>query len=155
MFMTKPTTQTDPGPNTAETQFYRQALHDLIDIGADLARKLDAQATAQAGQQAKVKPVRLVTDAPPAPPPVPDALIRIAADFDRVASAVRRSIMLAQSLDEPAKQPALNPVQGPDRAASRTQPGPVRAAKGLPEDPAEAIGTVLRHHARWRLPPES
>ena len=104
--MTQHTVQTNPGPHAAETQFYRQALHDLIDIGADLARQLHAQALAQAVPQPKAKPVRLVTEAPSAPPPDPDALINIAAAFDRIASAVRQCIMLAQSLDQPARDPA-------------------------------------------------
>ncbi len=281
--MIKQTTQTDLGPHAAETQVHRQALHDLIDIGADLARQLHAQAIAQAAQQAKVKPLRLVTEAPPTPPPGPDALIKIAADFDRVASAVRRCILLAQNLDQPV-QPAHGPAQyrtaarkrilravedaiqrpadnpdcddpetlhaelldrmdapdlddeiadrpvpdiikdicrdlglaalpgtrpwkrrtpadiaglharaaapssahpsspgpqdGPPAAAysapvhstpdpqpghpaaiPHLQPGPARAANGLPDDPAETVATVPRHHARtdarWRLPPEN
>ncbi|MGI4942133.1 MAG: hypothetical protein ACRYHQ_16485 [Janthinobacterium lividum] len=119
----------DPGPNAAETQLYRQALHNLIDIGADLARQLHAQAIAEAAQQAKAKPVRLVTEAPPASLPGPDALIKTAEAFDRVASAVRRCIMLAQSFDQPTR------------------------------NPTEAVGTVLRHtartDARWRLPPKN
>ncbi len=114
--MTKETIQPDPDPHAAETQLYRQALHELIDIGADLARRLHAQATAQAAQQAKAKPMRLVTEAPPAPAPSPDALINLAAAFDLNASAVRRCIMLAQSLDEPPK-PASDPA--PDRTAAR------------------------------------
>jgi hypothetical protein len=114
--MTKKITQTDPGSHAAETQLYRQALHDLIDIGADLARRLHAQATAQAAQQATAKPVRLVTEAPPAPAPSPGALISTAAAFDSVASAVRRCIMLAQNLDEPPK-PASDPA--PDSTAAR------------------------------------
>ncbi len=112
--MTKQINRPDPGPHAAETQLYRQALHDLIEIGADLARRLHAQATAQAAQQAKAKPLRLVTEAPPAPSP--DALINIAAAFDLSASAVRRCIMLAQSLGEPPK-PASDPA--PDRTAAR------------------------------------
>jgi len=114
--MTEQTNQPDPGPQAAETELYRQALHDLIEIGADLARRLHAQATAQAAQQAKAKPVRLVTEAPPAPAPSPNALINIAAAFDLSASAVRRCIMLAQSLDEPPK-PASDPA--PDRTIAR------------------------------------
>ncbi len=130
--MTQQIIQPDPGPHAAETQLSRQALHDLIDIGADLARQLHAQAIAQAAQQTKPKPVRLVTETPPAPPPEPDALIKTAEAFDRVAGAVRRCIMLAQSLNQPV-QPA--------------------------RDPAEAVPLLPRHHpgteARWRLPPES
>lgn len=127
--MTQQIVQTDPGPNAAEIQLYRQTLHDLIDIGAELARQLHAEALAQTARP-KAKPLRLVTEAPPAPPPGPDALIKIAADFDRVSSAVRRCIMLVQSLNQPV-QPAREPAQH---------------------------RTVPRHHTRtdagWRLPPE-
>ena len=125
--MTKQITQADPGPHAAETQFYRQALNDLIDVGADLARQLHAQAMAQAAQQAKARPLRLVTDAPPAPPPGPDTLIEIAAAFDQVARAVRRCVMLEQSLDQPV-QPARDPAQH---------------------------RTVPRRYARWGLPSEA
>ena len=53
----------DPGPQSADTQSYRQVLHDLITMGADLARVLHGHATAQAPQQAAAHP----THPPPAP----------------------------------------------------------------------------------------
>ncbi len=130
--MTKQIVPSDPGPHAAETQVHRQTLHDLIEKGADLARQLHAQAIATAAQQAKAKPLRLVTEAPPAPPPGPDALIKIAADFDRVASAVRRSIMLAQSLDQPV-QPAHGPAQHRPAASKRI----VRAVEEAIQGPAD------------------
>jgi hypothetical protein len=123
---------TEPGPQAADTQLYRHALHGLINVGANLAQHLNAQANAQAAQQASApaprptpaphasdpQPAPQATDAQPAPAPAPapDALIRLAAAFDQVARAVRRCIAQAQALDTP-KQPARNPA--PDRTAAR------------------------------------
>ncbi len=102
--------QADPGHQAADAQYYRQVLHGLIDIGADLARLLHQQATppAQAPQQGR--------DPQPTPPPAEDALPTITAAFDRIARAVRRCIALARSLTEPA-QPANDPAR--HRAAAR------------------------------------
>ena len=115
-----------PGPRDADTQGYRQVLHDLIHLGADLARCLHGQATAHVAQQAAAPPAQpathaqQITDARHAtdaqPVPASDALISLAAAFDRIARAVRRSIMLARSLAEPV-QPARDPAQA--RTAAR------------------------------------
>jgi len=127
---TQATPQDDPGPQAANAPYYRGVLHGLIDRGADLARLLHEQATAQAMQQAAAHaqqaaaPAQQATDAQPAPAPAPapapsatpDALNKTAAVFDQIARAVRRCIALAQSLDEPAK-PARTPA--PDRTAAR------------------------------------
>jgi hypothetical protein len=124
---------TEPGQHAAnahaadthatDAQYYRHALHDLIDLGSDLARLLHQQASAQAAQQAITQAHAAPQDpAPqPAPAPAPDALtpdtlISIAAAFDRIARAIRRSIALARSLADPAP-PAKNPAQ--HRAAAR------------------------------------
>jgi hypothetical protein len=93
-----------PGLHGADAHYYRHVLHDLIDMGAGLARLLHQQATA-AAQAAPQGPAPL-----PAPPPAPDALISIAAAFDRIARAVRRSIALARSLANPVP-PARDPAQ--------------------------------------------
>ncbi len=102
--------QTDPGQQAPDAQYYRQVLHGLIDIGADLARLLHQQATppAQAPHQG--------TEPQPTPPPAQDALLTITAAFDRTARAVRRCIALAQHLNDPV-QPANDPAR--HRAAAR------------------------------------
>ena len=115
-----------PGPHDADAQGHRRVLNDLIAMGADLARFLHGQAAAHAAQQAAAPPaqpathaqqitdVRHATDAQPIP--ASDALISLAAAFDRTARAVRRGILLARSLAEPV-QPARDPAQA--RAATR------------------------------------
>ena len=113
---THPTPQAASGPqptdtHAADTEFYRQALHDLIDVGTRLARHLPAQADAQAAQQAST-PALQPTDVQPAPAPVPpasDTLVKIVASFDPLARAVRRCIAQAQNLDAPKQQQAARP----------------------------------------------
>jgi hypothetical protein len=99
-----------PNQYAADAQYYRQALHELIDMGTGLARLLHQQATTQA-HAAPQDP-----GSQPAPVPAPDPLISIAAAFDRIARAVRRSIALARSLADPVP-PARDPAQ--HRAAAR------------------------------------
>ncbi len=93
-----------PHPDTAEPSspadqaaedalYYRRVLHELIDMGADLARTVHGQAMAD--------------DAGMAP--------ELAVDFDRIARSVRRSIALARSLSEP-----VSPRAAHDDAARRT-----------------------------------
>ncbi len=108
---------TEPGPHApgqpaADTHYYRQVLHDLIDMGTGFARLLHQQATTPA-HAAPQHPVL-----PPAPTPAPDAAITVAlaAAFDRIARAVRRSIALARSLADPVP-PARDPAQ--HRATAR------------------------------------
>ena len=67
----------------ADALYYRDVLHQLIDMGLDLARQLHQQATTQAP----------APDATPAPDP--------AFAFDRIARAIRRTVALARSLAEP------------------------------------------------------
>jgi hypothetical protein len=72
-------------PDTADTEaaaeaaYFRQVLHDLIDIGADIARALRQQAQADAA---------------------PEAGSDIATGFDRVSRAIRRNMLLARRLGE-------------------------------------------------------
>ena len=121
-----------------DAQRHRQVLNDLIDIGADLARLLHGQAQAQAAQtpQQVTPPTQQAAaqlasqpgaappppNAQPAPAPAPAAnpaaLVNLASAFDQVARAVRRCILLAQSLDKPAA-PAKDPTR--ERAAARMQ----------------------------------
>ncbi len=101
-----------PGQQAADAQYYREVLHDLINMGTDLAHLLHQQATAQSAQQAAA-PAPQATEAHPAPAPAPDAAPDLTQDFppdaapdltasfDRMARAVRRSIALARTLAEP------------------------------------------------------
>ena len=80
----------EPAENDTETDrrdvdasYYRGILHEMIDMGADLARRVHRQVTSQ-GDDA-----------------VPDAEAVVA--FERVSRIVRRSILLAQRLDEPVR----------------------------------------------------
>jgi len=109
------THQDNPGHQAADTHAHHQVLDGLINIGADLARLLHQQATAQA-QAAQQRPAPQATAAQPVPPPAPDALIKITAAFDQAARAVRRCIALFRSLNEPM-HPARNPA--PNRTAAR------------------------------------
>ena len=63
--------------DAADVRFYRAALHELIEMGVDLARDVC--------RQAKLAPLA-------------DATVM----YERVAQAVRRTIALAQRLDTPA-----------------------------------------------------
>ena len=66
----------------SHTEYYRRILHDLIDMGADLARQIHAQGTADTPS----------TTTPPQDPTIP---------FDRIARTIRRTVLLAQQLDHP------------------------------------------------------
>ena len=107
-----------PGQQAADAHDYRQVLHELIDMGAGLARLLHQQATSQAAQLTAAPAAPQPPAPQPEPPatPTPNLLISIAAAFDRIARAVRRSIALARSLDALAP-PARDPAQ--HRAAAR------------------------------------
>lgn len=101
-------TPTNPTDHPAHPHAYHAVLHDLITMGADLARAVHHQATAhtQAAEAAL----------PPTPRPNPDTLIHLATSFERIARAIRRCIALSQHLGQPAK-PANDPAQL--RAAAR------------------------------------
>ncbi len=101
-----PTTPTQAGEHT---DYYRTILHRLIDIGASIAGVLEHQATAQPQPTAPDHPS-------PPPPPTPGD---IAAAYERISRAVRRSITLARHLDEPPGKAAASAPQAPDRTAAR------------------------------------
>ena len=88
-----------------DAQYYREVLHELIEIGTDIARAVHRQTTA-------------------APAPAPEQASQPAPDpsiaFDRIARTIRRTIALARKLSEPAP---LNPAQGTQqrRRAARKQ----------------------------------
>ncbi len=104
--------QPAPGLHAADTHYYRQVLHELIDMGTGFARLLHQQATTPAHAAPQDSASQ------PAPTPAPDTAITVAlaAAFDRIARAVRRSIALARSLADPVP-PARDPAQ--HRAAAR------------------------------------
>ena len=83
-----------PAPTQTQTNHYREILNELIDMGAELARQIHKQAT----QHSESKPAE--------DPTIP---------FDRIARTIRRTIALAQALDNPHRaQPGP-----PDRTTIR------------------------------------
>ena len=112
-----------PDQQDADRHYYRATLHELIDMGADIARQVHRQAMAQPQTPAPA------TD--PAEPP-PDHTI----PFDRIARAIRRTVALARHIAEPAAPTpsaptAPRPASPPGRkssATSRTQSSAAPAA---------------------------
>ena len=98
-----------------DAQYYRQVLHELVEIGARLARALDRQATPEPGIASAPAPEQAAQ-----PAPAPDLTIA----FDRVARTIRRTIALARKLSEPTKpSPAAHAAAGAGqrRRAARKQ----------------------------------
>ena len=91
-FQPSPEPDRDAEGGSLDADYCRGVLHELIEIGAALARLVLEQATAQAV-------------------PVGEAV----AAYERVSRAMRRSVLLAQRLDAPGRAPA------PGRAALRRQ----------------------------------
>lgn len=86
-----------------DAAYYKRVLHDLIDMGNDLARIVHDQAKRQAGEKAEAATAVL--------PPIPAANDRypdLTVAFDRIARSVRRTILLAQKLEEPAPNHSPN-----------------------------------------------
>ena len=97
-----------PDQPAEDAQYYRRILHDLIDMGADLAHLVHQQAKAQAQTP---EPTR-----DPAAEPAPD----LALAFDRIARTIRRTIALARKLAEPLPAPpATKPTQDRNLARRR------------------------------------
>ena len=90
--MNAPTLAASPSdaavPSAEDTAYYRQALHELIEMGLDMARLVHGQAKAQAEAATKQ-----------AGPAGADGSVA----FDRLARAVRRTVALARRLDEPVR----------------------------------------------------
>ena len=113
----QPSGPTQPiGLQAEDTAYYRAVLHDLIHMGTNIARRLHDELTAEPASQdpdqdAQV-PVQAHATRPAQPGRTPEAL---ALAFDRVARAVRRTVLLAQHLDDdrPAAQPARLPPKDP------------------------------------------
>ena len=85
--------ETEPDPQAEDAEYYHRVLHELIDMGADLARTLHPQALSRAEA---VEPGEH-PDAVSAPDPT--------VAFDRISRAIRHSIILARKLGEPAQAP--------------------------------------------------
>jgi hypothetical protein len=89
--------------------YYRRILHKIIDVGAELIDLIQTEAKAQSASLAA------------APQPATEASEATRPDlsvaFDRVARAVRRTIMLATKITENANEPANGVAQS--RAAAR------------------------------------
>lgn len=158
-----------PAAHAAEVQDHRHALNSLINIGADFARFLHGQAAAQA-QSAQAAPeapapqpavpapqpgaaAPQAADAHPAPAqvasaPVADTLIRLTAAFDQLSRNVRRTVMLVQGLDKPAR-PAKDPApsQAPDPARHRTE-----ARKRILREVEDVLQRIGGGYGEW---PES
>jgi hypothetical protein len=79
-----------------DAEYYREVLHELIELGADLARAVHRQA---ATTQPVTAPEHEDASQPaPAQAPASDPTIA----FDRIARAIRRTIALARTITEPA-----------------------------------------------------
>lgn len=94
-----------------DAAFYRGVLHELIEIGADLARMVHAQAQASAQADVNVRSGTETTQ------PTAD-LVPATIAFDRIARTIRRTIALARRLDEPVPAGA---EAGLRRRAARRQ----------------------------------
>ena len=103
-------THRQPGEDHA---FYREVLHELIGLGTELARHVHAAATAEPAEAGALS--------------LPEA----AAAFDRVARAVRRTVLLAQRLGT-----------GPDAAAPR-----IAARKRIIREVEDTISRARRPEA--------
>ena len=101
--ITQPNPTPASGPQAEDDQFYREILHGLINVGAELISHLPQQAAtpAQTPQQ---------DPAPqPVPPPSPDVIVPLAIAYDRITRAIRRSIALARSFNDPTHPPKHPP----------------------------------------------
>ena len=110
----------DADPVAARADYYRRVLHELIEMGTDIARTVHRQATAP-----------VVDDAPAV-----DGTLA----FERVCRCVRRSILLARTLDAP-------PVAG--RAVDGL--GRVQARKRILRRVEDAIHSEARGEEAERL----
>ena len=87
-------------PLAEDAAYYRRVLHELIDMGLDMARVVHGRAKAQAEVTVEEPGVE-----------VADGSVA----FDRLARAVRRTVALARRLEEPVRDGA------PRRLAARRQ----------------------------------
>jgi hypothetical protein len=110
--MPLPNQSTDPNQpdrqQAESTGFYLQVLHELINMGTDLARAVHQQATAEPA-----------ADAAPTSAAAPDPTIA----FDRIARTIRRTITLARHVAEPLPERAAShdAARAHKRTAARKQ----------------------------------
>ena len=126
--MQAPTPTTNQEPHT---QHHREILNDLIDMGHAMARRIHAKAMAE----------------PPAPTPeAPAAEPDLTVPFDRIARAIRRTILLVRTLDAPP--PARTPRAAGRRRILRTVEDII--ARDAPTGTRDALQTEL--HERIERP---
>ncbi len=140
----QPARRTTPAtpPRTAWPRYYTRVLHELIDVGVEIARTLPAQARAQAADGAHAEP-GAATAAPGRDEPkddTPPAPTDIALAYDRITRAVRRTILLARKLTEPAPAPDTAAAQ----AAARHR---VASRKRIIREVEDAIGRATQGSA--------
>ncbi len=108
--LTDPADRASPTPvsqRDEDAQYYRQVLHELIELGADLARTLHRQAAATPAAAPEPAPARALQ---------PDPSIA----FERIARTIRRTIALARKLSDPTQpRPAAHAAER--RTAARKQ----------------------------------
>ncbi len=116
-----------------DAQYYRQVLHELVEIGTRLARAIDRQAAPEHSAVPAAAPEQLGQPAP-APVAAPEiAAPELAIAFDRVARTIRRTIALARKLSDPAQpRPAA-------RAAAATEQRRTAARKQIVRDIEDTI----------------
>ena len=95
-----------------DAQYYREILHELVEIGARLARAIDPQTTTQPGAAPEQA-------GQPAPAQAPQPAPSIA--FDRIARTIRRSIALARKISEPGPEPRAAEQAHQRRRSARKQ----------------------------------
>ncbi len=101
-----------PGHHAGDAERYRAVLDEFIGMGADIARRLHRQATAE--------PATANEPGNETTPAAAPSIERLADAFDRVTRTVRRCILLARKLDEPPPpDPATTAAH--HRTAARTE----------------------------------
>ena len=108
-----------------DAQYYRQVLHELIEIGTDIARIVHRQATAKPAEHGPE------SDGQPAakPAPAPDPTIA----FDRIARTLRRTIALARKLTDPT------PLRPAERRAEHASERRLAARKQIIREVEDTI----------------
>ena len=122
----EPTTPDTPA--TPDPEHRRAVLRALLDLGATLAHQVHGQAMAQAALRPEANSSEAQRDAAAA------RTATLVAAFDRAARAVRRTVLLAQHLDD-----------APRAHAARTH------ARAQAQAEAQAAHMEARTHARTRI----
>ena len=125
--MQDPTPIPNQEPHSTQTQHHRDVLNDLVDMGHAMARRIHASAMAE-----------------PATPEDPAADLTI--PFDRIARAVRRTLILVRTHDAPS--PVRTPRASSRRRILRTVEDII--ARKAPADTRDALQAEL--HERVERP---